>query len=243
MSSDSANVIRAAASFIDAVKANFDIVNDDDGRGHVNPSRTHQWAARLARTKDRRVAVIAAGPFDELAERAENALGEAGPTFGELLRILREIMHQLAFYKGRTDSKPAGFEVYRIARVEQHLVDRFDAELARAHFGGSTDVVSAGQRGDGRDAGSGQLPDRPARPVAKRKRLKSGDAALKIIAALQSLAANGEWDITERGIIQLAGVPKSTYYKVLEREQKVKCARDEFSSRRLGRRPPRAYDD
>ncbi len=75
------------------------------------------------------------------------------------------------------------------------------------------------------------------KPPTKIKRLRSGDAALKIVAALESLAANAAWNSPESEIIGRAGVPRSTYYKYIKENDVVKKAMEDYHSRRLGRGP------
>jgi hypothetical protein len=84
-------------------------------------------------------------------------------------------------------------------------------------------------------------PAAQAKPTQNRpaKRLRSGDAALKILAALRSLADRGEWNVSESEIIVRSGVSKSTYYSVLANDDEVKLALEEFKARRLGRGPER----
>jgi hypothetical protein len=77
---------------------------------------------------------------------------------------------------------------------------------------------------------------------ANRKRGKAGEAAERIIAALQALAHKGDWNASEIRIIATAGVPKSTYYSVLGSNEAVKKARELYGSKRLGRGPVRADD-
>jgi hypothetical protein len=72
------------------------------------------------------------------------------------------------------------------------------------------------------------------------KRLKRGEAALKIRAALESLAREGKWNVAEAEIRARAGVSKSTYYSVLSKDEQVKNTMDDYHARRLGRGPVRA---
>jgi hypothetical protein len=51
--------------------------------------------------------------------------------------------------------------------------------------------------------------------VSTPKRLKRGQAAFKIRAALESLAEEGKWNVAEADIIARSGVPKSTYYRIV----------------------------
>jgi hypothetical protein len=75
-----------------------------------------------------------------------------------------------------------------------------------------------------------------------KKRLKRGDASLKICAALRSLASEGKWNVPEEEIRVRAGVPKSTYYRVLKSDEQAKLAKEHYHHRRLGRGPLRADD-
>ena len=74
------------------------------------------------------------------------------------------------------------------------------------------------------------------------KRLKRGEAALKIRAALESLANEEMWNVAEADIIIRSGVPRSTYYRALESDEDVKEAMNDYHGRRLGRGPARARD-
>jgi hypothetical protein len=78
-----------------------------------------------------------------------------------------------------------------------------------------------------------------SRSETKRKRHKRGEPSLKILAALRSLADEGKWNVAETDIRTRAGVSRSTYYAVLNRDEAVKNAMDEYHARRLGRGPVR----
>jgi hypothetical protein len=86
------------------------------------------------------------------------------------------------------------------------------------------------------------------KPAAKRgtkapaKRLKPGEAAFKIRAALESLASEEKWNVAEEEIIERAGVPKSTYYRVRRLDDGVKAAMERYHDRRRGRGPLHAKD-
>ncbi len=78
--------------------------------------------------------------------------------------------------------------------------------------------------------------------ATKRKRLKPGTAALKIRAALDALAAKGQWNVSEKEIYNLARVSRSTYYNVCGKDDAVKRAIVDYHACRLGRGPARADD-
>jgi hypothetical protein len=78
--------------------------------------------------------------------------------------------------------------------------------------------------------------------ATKPKRLKRGDAALMICAALNSLAREGKWNVAEKEIMVRAGVPKSTYYRALKHNDDVKEKMHDYHARRLGRGPARSRD-
>ena len=89
---------------------------------------------------------------------------------------------------------------------------------------------------------SGDAAPRAARKTARTTRLKPGDAAFKVCAALRLLAHEGKWDATEKEIAVLAGVARSTYYNVRDRDEAVKHAMENFHRRCLGKGPVRAND-
>jgi hypothetical protein len=89
----------------------------------------------------------------------------------------------------------------------------------------------------------GPVPKGPEPPPrTKRTRLKKGDAATKIIAALDSLAAKGQWNAPEGAIIARAGVSKSTYYNLKKNDDEVIRYMKKYHDRRLGRGPVRPHD-
>jgi hypothetical protein len=88
--------------------------------------------------------------------------------------------------------------------------------------------------------GMGKVGARSTTPKTKRR--KKGDAAVLIIAALESLAKEGKWDVTEGDIINRAGVSRSTYYNVINNDSRVKRVVKDYRSRRLGRGPVRSND-
>jgi hypothetical protein len=85
-------------------------------------------------------------------------------------------------------------------------------------------------------------PAGKADPDSPRKRLKPGEAALKIRAALDSLAAETKWNVAEWEIIGRAKVAKSTYYRLKRCDDEVKQAMEFYHDRRLGRGPLHAKD-
>ncbi|WP_148594222.1 hypothetical protein [Aquisphaera giovannonii] len=82
----------------------------------------------------------------------------------------------------------------------------------------------------------------PSDAPKRERRLKPGEAAMKIIAALDSLAQAGEWNVAEAAIIHRAGVKRSTYYKCLNRDDAVQKAMERYHDRRLGSGPVRSRD-
>jgi hypothetical protein len=86
-------------------------------------------------------------------------------------------------------------------------------------------------------AGSSPQPHAP-----KRRRLKKGEAAVLICAALDSLAAKGEWNKSDSDIIRLAQVPRSTYYNSTKTDEMVQRSLRDYQARRLGRGPVRPKD-
>jgi hypothetical protein len=103
------------------------------------------------------------------------------------------------------------------------------------------DPAAAPPGGDGTDATD---PDKPPNQPKKMtpKRLKPGEAAFKIVAALDALAADGKWNVAEAEIWMRAGVSRSTYYSVKDRDDTVKDAMERYHDRRLGRGPARPGD-
>jgi hypothetical protein len=94
-----------------------------------------------------------------------------------------------------------------------------------------------------RAEGESKPPKAPAMPASpKRRRLKRGDAPALIRAALESLAARGEWNKSDSEIIKRAGVCRSTYYHALKADEGVKRSMEEYQSRRLGQGPARRDD-
>jgi hypothetical protein len=121
---------------------------------------------------------------------------------------------------------------------------------ARKVLSSGRDPAAGAPAGTGReDRGSDPPPIlRDRKPAAKRgnktprKRLKPGDAALKICAALNSLAAQGKWNVLEDEIIERARVARSTYFRVKRLDEDVKEAMELYLDRRLGRGPVHARD-
>jgi hypothetical protein len=73
-----------------------------------------------------------------------------------------------------------------------------------------------------------------------KRRVKKGEAYILIIAAFQSLADKGDWNATDEDIISLAGVKRSTYYDVLNKNELARHAKEAYRAQRLGRGPERA---
>jgi hypothetical protein len=78
--------------------------------------------------------------------------------------------------------------------------------------------------------------------AAKPKRLRRGEASLKIRAALESFANEGKWNVSEEEIFKRAGVSRSTYCYVMKHDDKAKRTKEEYHDQRLGRVPPRHRD-
>jgi hypothetical protein len=89
---------------------------------------------------------------------------------------------------------------------------------------------------------AGELSESGASAQAKMKRLRPGEAASKILAALHSLAECGKWNAAESEIARLSGVSKSTYYANLTNDDAVKLAMKKYRACRLGRGPDRKND-
>jgi hypothetical protein len=70
-----------------------------------------------------------------------------------------------------------------------------------------------------------------------RKRLKRGEAAMKIVAAIESFAEHRQWNAPENEIIKRAGVPRATYYRCSKDDPRVQRTMDAYHARRLGRGP------
>jgi hypothetical protein len=90
--------------------------------------------------------------------------------------------------------------------------------------------------------------DKPAQPAVARSgrarpaRSKPGDARIKILSALESLAADGEWTKSNVEIAKLARVPRSTYHRVVNNDEQVKKVMAKYNRQRLGRGPSYASD-
>ena len=112
-----------------------------------------------------------------------------------------------------------------------------DSDLDRQGFAPNPSAASSPE------SGSQATPQsKPSLGQTKRMRLKPGDASIKIIAALDSLADRGEWKVSEKQIYTLAHVSRSTYYDVLNRDPEVQRAMKAYHAQRLGRGPLHAND-
>ncbi|MDE2100031.1 MAG: hypothetical protein KGL39_22445 [Patescibacteria group bacterium] len=110
------------------------------------------------------------------------------------------------------------------------------SERSEAAVGRTDGHQSTGDRPT--DASTAAKPARRGNPT----RHKRGEAALKIRAVLETLAADGKWDVEEREIIRLARVARSTYYHVLNNDRTVQRVRELYEKQRLGRGPDRIDD-
>jgi hypothetical protein len=104
---------------------------------------------------------------------------------------------------------------------------------------GSDALPGADERVDPRDSGGHTIL--PATPQ-RRRRSKPGDARELIIAALDSLAAEGNWGAREADIRERAGVARSTYSDVMKKDDKAQRARAMYRAQGRGRGPARPRD-